>query len=66
MTQMCLFLTGGELDASLSKFQVPPPPKPKPGRFRKKDPVVEEVCALFSVSKNLFGCFSLKRGENIV
>ena len=40
MTQIALFLTGGELDASKSKFTVPPPPKPKPGRFRKR---IEDV-----------------------
>ena len=40
MTQMVLFLTGGELDAAKCKFHVPPPPKPKQGRFRKR---IEDV-----------------------
>ena len=44
MTQMALFLTGGELDAAKCKFVVPPPPKPKQGRFRRRvDDIQTEV-----------------------
>nr|CAB3256677.1 IQ domain-containing protein H-like [Phallusia mammillata] len=37
MTQLMLFVTGGELDAARCRFTVPPPPKEKKGRFRKKE-----------------------------
>jgi len=44
MTQMALFLTGGELDAAKCTFQVPPPVKRKQGRFRRRvDDLQEEV-----------------------
>uniref|UniRef100_H2YZS1 IQCH-like ATP-grasp domain-containing protein n=1 Tax=Ciona savignyi TaxID=51511 RepID=H2YZS1_CIOSA len=37
MTRMVLFVTGGHLDAARCQLTVPPPPKPKQGRFKKRD-----------------------------
>jgi len=37
MTQLMLYVSGGELDAARCRLTVPPPVEKKKGKFRRKD-----------------------------